>query len=1065
MGTPLDRLLSRPVAGEASGDPLDQLLARPPAPAQELPGGRPPITPSPGPGRLRRFLTETGQTIRTGLEGLVAPPEPNVERLLAQRSMTRAPADVTAVAAPAPLAPEITQPPVLRAPTAADIATAPERVRESQGLLEAAARRRHLAQQMEVAVRLPGAGLVGGENLLRAYEGGVEGASLPVRLGMRVVGATPLGTPAERARELRAQGLAPEGTPLPGPLRAIGEPVLGMKTWGDVAEFAGSLPTIAPEFMAADVLAAAPLARRIAAAALERGIPAPLVAGLARAAESGVSAGAGMGGMAGAETLAQGGSLSQAISEATMAGVRGAATFAPVGFLSGLRTRAAMPEHVQSLGSQQLEEMHRAAFPDRAAPLAPEESLGGLPLTGPAMRPEPSPVSAPPPSAPAPAPEAAAAPTPTEPLPVAPPAGIVRMPVSDIRMDPDRFQFKQLGTEGVSSELKGVKKFNEKLAGVVSVWRDPADGQVYVVNGHHRLELAKRLGQRELNVQFLDAPNATEARAEGAFINIAEGRGTATDVAKFLRDAKATPADLEARGVTLRSDLSRDGLALSRLAPDVFDQVATAKIPQGWGVAIGSLLHAPELQREAVQAARSGKRLSQAEVLEIARQVRDAGTEAVGQETLFGTETQRRALFVQKAQLANQIKRRLATDRRLFGFVSKEGRAEQLGRAGRTQIDVGAAKELAGLSDRSAEIFDRLYTRSGPIADLVTEGARRIAHGETARSAAARIYPEIGAAVRAELESAGVRPDVRQPPAAESARSVADELAAEPTEGPVADSQDERQNALFERQRGYLRDEQAVLGSGRFYSRLERAIERSKFDRAPAQTWINKLRGNQSSAEEFDTALGEALRADPQRRWTKAELLDLAKGRGYGALSETVRGKYVPEAEAVARTSEVQRGIEARHALLRAAEQQGVNQINRANLMTHVVTPVEGRTIPETLRFFGVEATPRNVALAEEIYRGQQAALAGAVPAPKYTGYTVPGGTNQREILIQHPSAKDFQGGHYPEEGVLTHVRLNDRVVNGEKTLFIEEIQSDLHQQGRKMGYQGDVLPFAPDLN
>ena len=379
-----------------------------------------------------------------------------------------------------------------------------------------------------------------------------------------------------------------------------------------------------------------------------------------------------------------------------------------------------------------------------------------------------------------------------------PPSNIVRMPTAEIQADPARFQFKALGSEGVSGELKGVTRFNEQLAGVVSVWRDPADGSVYVVNGHHRLELAKRMGQRDLNVQFIDAPTAEAARAEGAVINIAEGRGTAVDAAKVMRDMGATPADLlEQRGVSLRGEVARDGLALSKLAPDVFDQVATAQVPQGWGVAIGSLVDDPVLQREALAAVRgSGKRLTQAEVTEVARQVRDAGTEGVNQETLFGSETERRGLFVQRAQLAAAVKKRLAGDKRLFGYVAKEGRAEELSRAGGTQIDVEAARGLAEGSARSEEVFDRLYTRSGPLADLMSEGARRIARGEKPSSVIADIYPAIGDAVGRELEARGARPGAveRAVPAGE--RSLADEIPGAAEER-VGTSQDPAQAGLL----------------------------------------------------------------------------------------------------------------------------------------------------------------------------------------------------------------------------------------------------------------------------
>lgn len=381
------------------------------------------------------------------------------------------------------------------------------------------------------------------------------------------------------------------------------------------------------------------------------------------------------------------------------------------------------------------------------------------------------------------------------------PPGVVRRRTRDIHRDPARFQFKQLGLEGVSGELKGVTTYNEKLAGVTSLWRDPADGLDYVINGHHRHELSERTGNEWMNVQYIDAKDATEARARGALINMAEGRGTSVDVAKFLRDMDVTPAALAKEGISLRADLVKDGLALSKLAPDIFDQVATAKIPQAWGVAIGEVLTDPMLQRETLKAVRTGKRLTQLEVKEIARQVRDAGSEALTQETMFGEETDYHALFVPKAQLAVAIKKRLSGDKRLFGYVSKEGRAEQLSQAGETQIDVDAAKTMADASARIEEVFDRLYTRSGPIADLMNAGARRVAHGETPGAVAGEIYAAIGDAVGREIaggEGADTAGRGGERPVPEAPRSVADAIAADDAtrEGRVTDSSDEAQSGF-----------------------------------------------------------------------------------------------------------------------------------------------------------------------------------------------------------------------------------------------------------------------------
>ncbi len=49
-----------------------------------------------------------------------------------------------------------------------------------------------------------------------------------------------------------------------------------------------------------------------------------------------------------------------------------------------------------------------------------------------------------------------------------------------------------------------------------------------------------------------------------------------------------------------------------------------------------------------------------------------------------------------------------------------------------------------------------------------------------------------------------------------------------------------------------------------------------------------------------------------------------------------------------------------------------------------------------------------------------------------------------------------FTGGHYDEPNILAHVRFNERTdADGKRVLFIEEIQSDWHQKGRKIGYGG----------
>lgn len=57
------------------------------------------------------------------------------------------------------------------------------------------------------------------------------------------------------------------------------------------------------------------------------------------------------------------------------------------------------------------------------------------------------------------------------------------------------------------------------------------------------------------------------------------------------------------------------------------------------------------------------------------------------------------------------------------------------------------------------------------------------------------------------------------------------------------------------------------------------------------------------------------------------------------------------------------------------------------------------------------------------------------------------------------------QEGHYSEPNILTHLRLKDRVdVDGNKTLLIEEAQSDWHQTGKDDGYRGEPIRYGDKI-
>ena len=336
--------------------------------------------------------------------------------------------------------------------------------------------------------------------------------------------------------------------------------------------------------------------------------------------------------------------------------------------------------------------------------------------------------------------------------------GISEMRVSDLRTDPERFQYKvNVGAKGTNSELHNVTKWNENLAGVQLAWHDPQDGKSYIINGHHRHELATRLGVESVPVRHIEASNAAEARYIGAVANIAEGRGTAIDAAKLLRDNNVTPEKLAADGVSLKGKVAADGAALSRLPEALWGKVYRGEVSTARGVAIGASGlqdHEMQLLHETVAKHESkGKKLSDGEVSELAAHVKSAGETTQTTSNLFGDEEVKHNLFIEKAQLSSYLKQKLGQDKKLFGFVSKGNRAEKLAEGGNT-INVSESQKIADQSAKMEEIVNRLAHRSGPVADALHSGATKLAQGENLNDVRTELYERVHRAV-AELLAPG----------------------------------------------------------------------------------------------------------------------------------------------------------------------------------------------------------------------------------------------------------------------------------------------------------------------
>ena len=325
-----------------------------------------------------------------------------------------------------------------------------------------------------------------------------------------------------------------------------------------------------------------------------------------------------------------------------------------------------------------------------------------------------------------------------------------------IHFDPDRFQYKLAaqGSHGTTEALKDVKKWNPDLAGVVSVWKDPANGQAYVVNGHHRLDLANKLGVSKINARYIDAPNHVEARAAGAMVNIAEGRGTATDAAKFFRDRKIGPHEAAAEGVSLREHTANQGLAMAGLSDHAFKRVVNQELAPNRAAIIGGsgLTHAQQDQLLKVLDKPRNAKLSDGTVRNMVDSAKAAGSRTKTVHDLFGSSEEEEALGIHRAKAEDAIKRDLAGDKRLFSLVSKSKAAKSLEERGQSRIDTDTTGKIGHEAGAVLDVFDLLKHKDPHISKPLNEAAERIANGENPKTVHAETRAKVTARIKAILE-------------------------------------------------------------------------------------------------------------------------------------------------------------------------------------------------------------------------------------------------------------------------------------------------------------------------
>ena len=270
--------------------------------------------------------------------------------------------------------------------------------------------------------------------------------------------------------------------------------------------------------------------------------------------------------------------------------------------------------------------------------------------------------------------------------------------------------------------------YDYDAAGAITLW-ESKEGELFVINGHHRLEMAQRFNVGEMNAfikREVDGFTEANARAHGAILNIQEGQGTPMDVAKFLRESGNTIESLKNSNVSVTERLVVRGVALSQLDQTLFSQIIMGVLPEDVGVAIGQGLPNEFANQRAVakMVTESKKDLNPNKIRILIEQAKGDSV-TISQTDMFGTTAEEKSTLLAKVNLIDYLEKVFSTDARTFGAVTRSGRPAALAK-GNTVVDVGRAQEIVQESNTLLEMFQRTVNFKGPINDIVRDSAAQV---------------------------------------------------------------------------------------------------------------------------------------------------------------------------------------------------------------------------------------------------------------------------------------------------------------------------------------------------
>lgn len=316
---------------------------------------------------------------------------------------------------------------------------------------------------------------------------------------------------------------------------------------------------------------------------------------------------------------------------------------------------------------------------------------------------------------------------------------------TELEIDPGRFQFKRAtDVQGVGERLRGAEKWDPIKAGVGVVW-ESKEGRFFVVDGHQRAALARRLAEQGEEAPTFsaylfreeDGVTAEDVRAQAALKNISEGSGTAIDAVRVLQDL---PEEAE-KGTLSRTDpFVRRAMAMRTLRPGILAMVERGELEERFAAEIGRASGEDEpLQWKLAKLLADKPPASVDEAAQVVNQFIAGRQENIVTPSLFGSQEAADSIYYERGKILNAALKQLSANKRLFNALLKNAPTiEQAGNLLNRQANLGEQETAA----QAREIVLRLANSKGPVSDALTRAAQSVREGGTLTSATHKFIEE-----------------------------------------------------------------------------------------------------------------------------------------------------------------------------------------------------------------------------------------------------------------------------------------------------------------------------------